>query len=66
MSAFIEVIQNSKGIVTYDLLRNAMFHVGLPFHEEELDLLYEEYQKTGQVPDFLEDMLDQYGYYGDE
>lgn len=63
MSNFIDMLKTSKGLMTYELLRNAVYMAGLPFSDEDVDVLYEEYVKTGEVPDYILDLMEESGYY---
>lgn len=59
-------LEGTKGLFTYDLIRSAMYQVGLPVTEDEVDEVYGVYVNTGSLPAYLNDYFESHSVYYDE
>ena len=59
MSMFIDELSKTNGLYTYDVIRSALYAIGLPMDEAFVDEIYEKYTTEGLIPQFLEESLQQ-------
>ena len=62
MSIFTN-LEKTRGIFTYDRLRDALYSINLPMDEQEVDEIYEQYVQNQVLPDFLIDYFDSHSAY---
>ncbi len=50
------MIQFTKSdIRNYDIIQDALYKCGLPMSEDQIDVIFENFVTTGELPDYLEE-----------
>ena len=55
----IEDISNARGVAKIDAFREAFYLIGLSVHDDFIDAALEEYEETGELPQYILDYVEE-------
>ena len=48
----------NSALKNYDIIQDALYQCGLPLSEEQIDVIFDNFSQTGELPDYLEEYFE--------